>query len=89
MISNLSPTLIAVIILGAPSLILIMLLPALLELKKPKDAGPRRIMDDVSEMQMLMERAITMVNIEEEQKIDVIFAKKIVAIIATLPSIET
>jgi len=89
MISNLTPTLIAVIIIGAPSLILIMFLPALLELKKPKDSGPRRIMDDFSEMQGQMGKIIPIVNIEEEQKFDVALVKKIATIIAALPSLET
>ena len=89
MISNLTPTLIAVIIIGAPSLILIMFLPALLELKKPKDSGPRKIMDDISEMQGQMGKIIPIVNIEEEQKFDVALVKKIATIIAALPSLET
>lgn len=89
MISNLTPTLIAVIIIGAPSLILIMFLPALLELKKPKDSGPRKIMEDVSEMQGQMGKIIPIVNIEEEQKFDVALVKKIATIIAALPSLET
>jgi hypothetical protein len=37
-----------VAILGTPILLLVMLLPAVLELKKPRDAGPRLIMDDSS-----------------------------------------
>jgi hypothetical protein len=42
MISGLSSDL-TILILGAPILLLIMLLPSFHELRKPKDAGPRMI----------------------------------------------
>jgi len=63
MIPNLT-SIIVILILGIPILILIMLLPALLELKKPKDGGPRMIMENVSEVQTQIAHMIPIANIE-------------------------
>ena len=56
--------------LGTPILIFIMLLPVFMELKKPKDAGPRMIMDNVSEVPLRRIRVVPIVNIEEIQNFD-------------------
>ena len=47
MIPNPTPTTFIMLILGVSTFILIMLLPAFLELKKPRDAGPRTIMNNI------------------------------------------
>jgi hypothetical protein len=87
MIPNLT-WIIAILILGIPILILIMLLPPLLELKKPKDGGPRMIMDSVSEVQIQIMRMIPIVSIEEEQKFDSALIQLLVKIIEVLPSLD-
>jgi hypothetical protein len=87
MIPNLT-WIIAILILGIPILILIMLLPPLLELKKPKDGGPRMIMDSVSEVQIQIMRMIPIASIEEEQKFDSALIQLLVKIIEVLPSLD-
>lgn len=71
-------------IVATPSLILIMFLPALIELKKPKDEGPRVIPN----MNMSMTYFIPIANIEEEQKFDSSLIQTIAKIIMVLPSVE-
>jgi len=67
-----------------------MLLPALFELKRPKDAGPRIIMDDVIIMQYLSKRRILPLQSIEEEKLglDQAIIKKITDIIAFLQNLE-
>ena len=87
MIPNLT-SIIAILILGTAILILIMLLPALLELKKPKDGGPRLITDTISEVQIQIMRMIPIASIEDEQKFDSALIQLLAKIIAILPSLE-
>jgi len=87
MIPNLTSILTA-LMLGTPILILIMLLPVLVELKKPKDAGPRMIMDNVSEVPIPIMRVIPIANIEEEQNFDSTLIQTLAKIIGVLPSLE-
>ena len=87
MIPNLT-SIIAILILGTATLILIMLLPALLELKKPKDGGPRMIMDNISEVQIQIMRMIPIASIEDEQKFDSALIQPLAKIIEALPSLE-
>jgi hypothetical protein len=87
MIPNLT-SIIAILILGTTTLILIMLLPALLELKKPKDGGPRMILDNISEVQIQIMRMIPIASIEDEQKFDSALIQPLAKIIAILPSLE-
>ena len=87
MIPNL--TLIIIILIGVtPALVLIMFLPALFELKKPRDAGPRAIVDSIPEVKMLAMHVIPIANIEKEQKFDVSLIQTIAKIIGSLPSLE-
>jgi hypothetical protein len=74
-------------LVGTPLLILIMLLPALFELKKPKDEGPRMIMGSISEMQILVV-SLPIANIEEDQKFDLSLLRLLAKIIEALPSLE-
>lgn len=69
---------------------LIMLLPALLELKRPKDAGPRLIMGSITATLQLQTRLIIpLADIEKEElRFDRTTVKKITDIIAVLPNIE-
>jgi hypothetical protein len=87
MIQNLT-SIVTLLILGTPIFILIMLLPILVELKKPKDSGPRMIMDNVSEVPIPFMRVIPLTNIEEEQKFDSALIQTLAKIIGALPSLE-
>ena len=87
MIPNLT-SIIAILILGIPILVLIMLLPALLELKKPKDGGPRLILDNISEVQIQIMRMIPIASIEDEQKFESALIQTLAKIIEVLPSLE-
>jgi len=88
MIPNQTPTTFIMLTIGALTFIFIMFLPALLELKKPKDAGPRLIMKDVPIMRSKMREAILITNMEEEQKSDQTLIRKIADVIAVLPNLE-
>ena len=87
MIQNLT-SIIAILIVTTPILILIMFLPALLELKKPKDDGPRMIMGSIPTVNMRLSRVIPIVNIEDEQKFDRSLIQTLTRIIEALPSLE-
>jgi len=87
MIPNPTPTTFIMLMLGVSTFIFIMLLPALLELKRPKDAGPRIIVDDAHFTQLKI-RSMPIVNVEEEQRFDQVLVKKIADIIAVLPNLE-
>jgi hypothetical protein len=87
MIPNLTPTTLMMLILGVSTFILIMFLPALHELKKGRDAGPRVIMDDVI-VQLFKQKAKPLATMEEEMVFDQILIKKIAGIIAILPNLE-
>ena len=88
MIPNPTPTTFIIMILGVLSFIFITLLPALLELKRPKDAGPRLIINDVPVLQPQMRESILIVNVEEDHRLDQTLVKKIADIIAVLPNLE-
>jgi hypothetical protein len=61
------PTLpVVILVFGTPLLLFFMLLPSFLELKKPKDAGPRLIMPDASKVVALLNTGhVTLFDIEE------------------------
>jgi len=86
MILNLSA--IIVIITATLALIIIMFLPAFLELKRPKDAGPRMIMGGIPELKVHMTRFIQITNMEDEQRFDSSLIQTMAKIIAVLPSLE-
>lgn len=75
------------LILGVSTFIIIMLLPALLELKRPKDAGPRIIRNTAFSQYQI--RKLRIINVEEDQKFDHALVKKIADAIAFLPNLET
>jgi hypothetical protein len=87
MITDLT-SVIALLALGTPLLILIMFLPAFLELKRPKDGGPRIIMDGIPEARMGFLGFIQFVDIEEEQKFDNSLIRTLAKINDFLPSLE-
>jgi hypothetical protein len=87
MVSDQAFTTFISLILGVSAFILIMFLPALLELKKPKDAGSRNVSENASNSM----DALSLQSIEKEEKrrLDTEIAKKISEIIAFLPNLES
>ncbi len=78
-----NPMTFIVLFLGVSTFILIMLLPAFLELKKPRDAGPRTIMNNIiliPQLPVIME--------DETIVLDQALRQKIASIIAFLPNLE-
>ena len=88
MIPTLTLTTFIMLILGVSILISIMFLPALFELKKHRDAGPRLIMNDAPVMQTQMREAVLIVNLEEEHRFDQVLVKKMADVMAVLPNLE-
>jgi hypothetical protein len=86
MIPNL--TAVIVIISAISTLILITFLPAFIELKKPKDKGPRRIIAGVSEVNLRVAPVLPIVNIEDEQTFDRSLVQTMAKAISFLPSLE-
>jgi hypothetical protein len=86
MIPNL--TAIIIIIITTPLLIIITFLPAFIELKKPKDGGPRKITTEIPELSMHLKHFIPIANIEDEQKFDSSLIHSLAKAIAVLPSFE-
>ncbi|MCX6643934.1 MAG: hypothetical protein NT043_01825 [Candidatus Bathyarchaeota archaeon] len=82
-ISNTLATLIAI----ATITFLLMFLPAIIELKKPKDAGPRLINDNIAKIRISTLK-IPITNIEEEQKFDSQSTINIASFIYLIPNLE-
>jgi len=83
-----TPTTLIILSFGVSIFIFIIFLPALLELKRPKDAGPRVIMDDAPILQLRRRETILIVDIEERYGFNRMLAKKIADVIAVLPNLE-
>ena len=79
---------IIIILVTTSALILITFLPAFIELKKPKDRGPRSITAEIPEMNLCITRFISIANIEDEQIFDSSLIQTMTKIIAVLPSLE-
>jgi hypothetical protein len=89
MIPNL--TAIIILIVATPMLIVAVFLPTIIELKKPKDKGPRAIMAEIPEVKAhIPHRIITLnaISFEEEQKFDRSLVQSIARVIEVLPSLE-
>ena len=86
MIEDLLSNPISIMILGASFFTFILFLPALLELKRPKDAGPRRIIKNVS----LIRYPVKLVPIEnsEDFVIDKTVIRRLGELISALPDLE-
>jgi hypothetical protein len=76
------------IILGVPVLILVMFLPAFLELRRPRDRGPRMIMTDLQGISANPQSFVTIVNVEEELFFDQSLLQRLTKIIEVLPCLE-
>lgn len=88
MIPNPNPTMFIMLTLGVSAFISIMLLPALLELKKPRDAGPKPI-NDLALSPHLGKIEIPLIDIEKSyEKEETVSIKPIINLIAFLPNLE-
>jgi len=87
MIPNLIST-ILFIVLGTLSFIIAVFLPALLELSRPRDGGPRIIMEDVHVTLQRPLSIATIVNIEDENRFDRSLLPRLLKVIEVLPSLE-
>lgn len=77
---------ISVMILGASFFTFILFLPALLELKKPKDAGPRRIVESDRILQYAPK--IAPIEQKEDFAVDKSVIRRLGELIAVLPDLE-
>ena len=86
----LSPTLTTFIILlfGVITFVLTMFLPALLELKKPRDAGPRIITENSPTWKMWNQLSISIADMEENV-LKQAFTGEITNVLSVLPNLET
>jgi hypothetical protein len=87
MISNPNPTTFILLTFGILIFIFAMLLPSILELRKPKDAGPR-IINGFSVSIPHVTGSIRILNMEEDQRFDQTLIEKIADSIAFLPNLE-
>lgn len=86
MISNSNPIMFILITFGILISICVMLLPSIIELKKPKDAGPRMIMEyPVFTLPTIAN--ISALSVEEE-RFDPALIEKIADVISILPDLE-
>ena len=85
MIPNL--TSVIIILVATPILLLITFLPAFIELKNPKDDGPRLITAK-TESNLHITPFISLANMEDEQTFNGSMSQKLASIIAVLPSLE-
>ena len=76
-------TLITTLIATTTVTIILLFLPAVIELKKPKDAGPRLITDSIAKTCI-----IPLANIEEERKFDSQLIIKIASFLYAIPNLE-
>ncbi len=76
-------------VLGAPGLLLVMLIPTLFEIRKPKDAGPRLIMPDFCGFAKRgNENAFFLEDIDDHEQLDFLIIPMIKDALSTLRSID-
>ena len=78
----------AVVVLGMPILLFIMFLPTVLELKKPRDAGPRLIMGDILGVATQVVQIPLLINIEEDREYSAVLIPAIGSILNFLPKLD-
>jgi len=88
MIPNPTLTTFILLIFGVFASILLTLLPAFYELKKPKDAGPRRFMNEPPILHSRMVKTMLITNMEEDYRLSKPHLNKILDVIAVLPNLE-
>ena len=79
----------AILMLETPILLLVMLLPSVIELKRPLDAGPRLITDKIPAFAIYALKASPLLNMEEEQGFDVKLIRPLANILNFLPKIDS
>jgi len=84
-VPNLNPTEFSALIMGIATFIFIMLLPALIEVKKPKDAGPR-IIENSNIVPQINEKPLF--NMDDEQHFDKKLTQKVAEILSLLHNLE-
>jgi hypothetical protein len=72
---------------GVVVFILVMFLPALFELRNPKDSGPRKIMDGA--LEALSQMKIASLERGEETQVDQALVKKVASVLSVLPDLES
>ena len=77
-----------IIAIGTPALLGLMLLPTILELRKPSDAGPRLIMPDFSALTGLPRSAASIADIEERHELNLALIPVIAEVVNVLTSVE-
>jgi hypothetical protein len=85
--SQIPNTLTASLATAIAMIIILFFLPAIIELKRPKDAGPRIINDNPAKMTLGMLK-IPIIDIEEGQRLTYQSAIKNAAFLYTIPNIE-
>jgi hypothetical protein len=87
MIADVAPTTLITLIIGVSTFIIITFLPALLELKRPRDAGPRAMADGGVAAQS-QEQVRSLTELEEQVETGQVLARKIADVISVLPDLE-
>jgi len=88
MIQNQNPdSLIVTMVITIAIIIILFFLPALIELKRPKDAGPRLITDNTAKIR-ISSLKVTITDIEEEQKFTYQSRTKTADFLYALPDLE-
>lgn len=85
-VPNPNPTEFSAIIIGITTFLIIMLLPALIEIKKPKDAGPRIIENSDANPQT---KEKPLFNLEDEYHLDQKLTQKVAEILSLLYNLES
>jgi hypothetical protein len=77
------------VVCGVPILMLAMLFPAVLELRKPRDSGPRLILPEFAGVfTSRFAEPIALLNLEEKLDLDVSLRPLLRTIIGRLPTLE-
>jgi hypothetical protein len=80
-------TLVTSLAVAIAMIIILFFLPAIIELKRPKDAGPRIISDNPAKITLSMLK-IPIIDIEERQKLNYQSAIRNAAFLYNIPNIE-
>jgi len=90
MIPTSTLTSIITLFLAVLAFIIVMLMPALFELKKPKDAGPRIMLEDTLYLQIINASPnIPLLDVDDEKvELNQNIIEKMVKVLAVLPKLE-
>jgi hypothetical protein len=69
--------------------VLLLFLPAIIELKKPKDGGPRLIEENLPRSLFQLSGIVRIVDIDKAQKLDGLVVRSMAKAIDFLPNLET